>query len=400
MKCKKCGTHLKGGKLYCSNCGHVAQMVPDYSLLEEEMLQELLIDTDVGHIRKETITPDLVFTKTKHLTIKKKKKLLLIIGIILTFVVTSTSFILWLVHREHEHSYPYQYEKGLTFFKEKNYEKAITFFKKALKLDDSQISVRMKMADTYLAMKDNKRAATMLQEITGIDQTNQDAYKKLIKIYLDAADYPSLLSLKESVSEAKVLPLFQKFEAKKPQFSIIPGSYSNYIDIAVKGNRKDEIYYTIDGSSPKEKGQLYHQAIPLHQQSELLIRAIARSKYGFYSEELAGKYIVTLNKPTVPDVSPKSGTFKDRVSISIRVPEGCTVYYTWGNQEPTTQSTKYTEAITVPNSGENILSLFLVDSFGMHSDIIKYSYKYLPQPNVETPPPQDKIENLVIQEGA
>ena len=36
MKCAKCGAELKKGCLYCSVCGHEAQMVNEFSVIEEE----------------------------------------------------------------------------------------------------------------------------------------------------------------------------------------------------------------------------------------------------------------------------------------------------------------------------------------------------------------------------
>ena len=44
MKCAKCGAELKEGCLYCSVCGHEAQMVNEYSVLEEDYLKAILTD--------------------------------------------------------------------------------------------------------------------------------------------------------------------------------------------------------------------------------------------------------------------------------------------------------------------------------------------------------------------
>ena len=42
MKCVKCGAELKQGCLYCSVCGHESQILPDYSVLEDDYLRSLL----------------------------------------------------------------------------------------------------------------------------------------------------------------------------------------------------------------------------------------------------------------------------------------------------------------------------------------------------------------------
>ena len=42
MKCVKCGAEMKEGCIYCSVCGNEAQIVPDYSVLEDDYLRKLL----------------------------------------------------------------------------------------------------------------------------------------------------------------------------------------------------------------------------------------------------------------------------------------------------------------------------------------------------------------------
>ena len=48
MKCAKCGAELKVGCIYCSVCGQEAQIVPDYNLLEDDLLKELLNEEKIG----------------------------------------------------------------------------------------------------------------------------------------------------------------------------------------------------------------------------------------------------------------------------------------------------------------------------------------------------------------
>ena len=42
ITCANCGAKLRLGSVYCASCGHEAQIVSDSSLLEDELLQELL----------------------------------------------------------------------------------------------------------------------------------------------------------------------------------------------------------------------------------------------------------------------------------------------------------------------------------------------------------------------
>ena len=42
MKCANCGAELQVGSVYCSVCGEEAQIVSDYSILEDDLLREML----------------------------------------------------------------------------------------------------------------------------------------------------------------------------------------------------------------------------------------------------------------------------------------------------------------------------------------------------------------------
>ena len=70
MKCAKCGAELKEGCLYCSVCGHEAQMVNGYSVLEEDYLKALLTD----EASKDTSSEETENQKKKAEGHHKKKK--------------------------------------------------------------------------------------------------------------------------------------------------------------------------------------------------------------------------------------------------------------------------------------------------------------------------------------
>lgn len=72
MKCAKCGAELKEGCLYCSVCGHEAQMVNGYSVLEEDYLKALLTD----EASKDTSSEETENQNKKQRdTIKRKNRL-------------------------------------------------------------------------------------------------------------------------------------------------------------------------------------------------------------------------------------------------------------------------------------------------------------------------------------
>ena len=68
MKCVKCGAEMKEGCIYCSVCGNEAQIVPDYSVLEEDYLRYLLTEEE-RTAKKEQQTPE----QKKHSNSNGKK---------------------------------------------------------------------------------------------------------------------------------------------------------------------------------------------------------------------------------------------------------------------------------------------------------------------------------------
>ena len=44
MRCPKCETEIENGLIYCPNCGESIQLVPNYDILEEELLTSIVED--------------------------------------------------------------------------------------------------------------------------------------------------------------------------------------------------------------------------------------------------------------------------------------------------------------------------------------------------------------------
>ena len=76
-------------------------------------------------------------------------------------------------------------------------------------------------------------------------------------------------------------------------------------------------------------------------------------------------------------VSPDGGRFTEASSVTVTVPKGVTVYYTWNDTAPSKKSSKYTGPIEIPE-GNNIFSLIAVDENGLSSEVLKCNYIYYP----------------------
>ena len=116
----------------------------------------------------------------------------------------------------------------------------------------------------------------------------------------------------------------------------------------------------------------------ISEQGTIVLTAVCMDQNGEYSEPVSAEYKVKLNMPDMPTVSPDGGQFSMPATVTVNVPEGTTVYYTWDGSEPGEDSARYTGPIDIPE-GNNILSLVAIDKNGMKSKVLKCNYIYYPE---------------------
>ena len=152
MKCAKCGAELKEGCLYCSVCGHEAQMVNGYSVLEEDYLKALLTD----EASKDTSSEETENQNKKAEGHHKKKKQTpwIVLGCVAAVVVVIAIGAIAYVRYQNNNSYDYQIEMAEKELVDLNYEKALSYYKNALTLSPNDINARAAMAEIYLARKE------------------------------------------------------------------------------------------------------------------------------------------------------------------------------------------------------------------------------------------------------
>lgn len=376
MKCAKCGAELKKGCLYCSVCGHEAQIVSDYNVLEDDYLRSLLKDGE-GEKNPQEKEPEPKKTKKK-----KKSHLALIVCccLIITGAAVGIAVKLY-IDNKNANSYDYQIEMAEKELVDRNYENALRYYKTALALQPDDIKVREAMAEIYTSQKEYDSALVLYMEILQLDKTNKEAYQHLISIYDEMGDYDSILSLKEDVTDENILALFDDYEVGEPIISPLSGQYDDYITVVIYSIAGNDIYYTTDGTVPdKENGIPYPQGgIPLNHTGNFEINAVCYNEKGIYSDIVTEEYQIQFKKPDLPSVSPDGGVFSEETTVTITQQKDCTIYYTWDFTDPTTESAVYTEPIVVPE-GDYVLSVMAVNNkTGLVSDIYRVNLGYHPQ---------------------
>lgn len=369
MKCKKCGAEIPQGYVYCKICGTEVQLVPDYNLLDEDILSGLLQGKNLS--KKKTSGP------VKKKNIRSNLFIWGSICMILVIAVFTLVFVFQEIKIKQQNSFSYQYEKAEDYFFAGDLDNALLCYEKALSLKPGDRTTQEHLVEIYLAVKDEKAAASVLEHMVDRNRKDKKSIEKLIQIYDENEEYDKIISLCKKVEDSGLLELFTDYIVEQPKFSNISGTYEKPLDIRISSVRKYDIFYTTDGTDPKEHGSPYKESIPLKEEGTTVITAVARNEKGIYSEPVTADYTIRYEPPDMPSVMPAGGTYNEPQMITIQVPSDCTAYYTWDGSDPSKESFRYIEPIEMP-MGNQVLSVILINSFGLESRIYRVNYVYMP----------------------
>lgn len=361
MKCVNCGAELKEGNVFCNNCGKETQIVPDYNVFEDEYLKKLLEEQS----QKEDATENAVEEKKSEAPKTSKKAIIAVVISALVVLVVIVVALIVVNNTKNANSIVYQMEHAKEAYNNGNYEDAITFYENALKIDPDSSEAKLALAAIYLTQKDNESAYVLLAEVIKSDSSNKEAYKMMIDLLASQDKVDDIIKLSENVTDLKVLELFEDYLVVPPAFSSDAGTYEEYLEISLKSSSNYEIYYTVDGTDPIKKGVLYDEPISLEDlveddEDEFVIKAVCLNDNGVYSEVVEAKYVIDLQAPDMPEVTPDGGNVKADQKVTVTVPEDCVAFYTWDGTTPNVSSPKYTEPLEIPE-GDNVLSVVIMN---------------------------------------
>lgn len=378
MKCVKCGAEMKEGCVYCSVCGNEAQIVPDYSVLEDDYLRKLLREENLPEASRGA-------KKTEPKPPEKKKKSsklpIIIVCVLLAVLIIAGIAVKLTIDHNNANSYDYQVSKGQQEAIDKNYETALHYYETALSLKPADITVRLAMSDIYMDRKEYDKAMVLLMEIINLDAHNGQAYEKLIGIYEEKEDYDSIVALADGVNDADILELFDGYLVAEPVISPRAGEYDKYIEVTIFSLEDYDIYYTMDGSAPNAKDGIRYDeddGIPLEEAGEYEIRAVCVNEKGICSEVAEAVYEINVAPPKYATVTPDGGRIMEPTTVTITAETNCSIYYTWDGTDPTKLSDKYEVPLELPY-GNNVLSVLVVDNeTGLDSGVYRTNFIYYP----------------------
>lgn len=388
MKCINCGKEIRLEYKICPYCGKTSQIVPDYSVYDEDDINIILESTKDVNKKSEISKEELAARakakqKAEEAAKKRKTQLTITVVAIACVLLVVFGFIAKIfIDKNKSNSYEHQMKQGDSAMFSGNIEEAEKYYLKALELKSDDINVRLELADLYLEKEDTTKAEKLLKEVIEKDAVNYDAYRMLYDIYTEAGDTEAVLKLREGVTNNKILSIFSDYSVDTPSISLEGGTYKEDIKLTISAKKNVEIYYNIEGLDPRTEGTKYKGAFEIKGEGMHTVKAVTKNELGVYSDIVTETYIIKYEVPADPVVNPSGGTFDKETYIYLTVPSGCTAYYTWDRTDPTEESTKYVSPILIPE-GENVFSVIIInDETGLTSGIYRGKYKYTPAETV------------------
>ena len=430
MKCRYCGHDIPDGILYCEQCGREVQIVPDYNPLDDVLAAQIRGSIDgtdsplddyeyqtaamnrqrdtqgrkntgsgrntapvrntgsgrntgarrntnagrrTGTGRTGRVTGDMTdrdqrrrqAERRKALKRKKRKRVLIMLGAAVVLIGV-LSFLLY------QNSYAGQINKGNKAAQESDYNLAESYYKKAIKKKPKRADAYSALAKVYITRDEQDEAEELFLAAADKYPDNVDIHRACIQFYLDTKQETEVSVLMDEASDT-IREQLKEYVSKVPEFSLEAEETFDDVQQLTLTSKGEAIYYTIDGSEPTTGSTKYTEPIQIGE-GETKVSAISVNKKGIPSLVKSITYVVELPIEDAPAVTPSTGQYDTPTQITIDVPEGYEAYYTTDKSDPTTESTKYTGPIDMPE-GSTILKAVLVNGKGRMSGVTTRNYE-------------------------
>lgn len=352
MICPNCGKEIEEGSLFCSYCFADIKIVPTYDSKIEQAVSEVM--EDVGkRVERETNRQRSRSERDQQVARTRRRLGLVMIGVLAGAMVMAAVFLLLIVRSRSSESYyvARAYEKAGSG----DYDGAIAEIDAALELKHSSSgSTQLLLTRSEYEARAGKDddAIDTLHEIIGAAMDSSEllsAYSRIIEIYSARGEYATIARILRKCGDAEVQGSFRQYMVTAPQFTPPSGSYEGDLAVTLSADGDGSIFYTLDGTRPSTASSLYSGPIALTP-GITRVTAIYINRYGVSSRSVSRIYDVIGDAvlSAAPVVTPEGGTYSEEILASVDVPEHLTCYYTTNGEDPTEDSARYVEPITVP----------------------------------------------------
>lgn len=381
MKCPNCGYEIPDGQLYCENCGNEIRIVPDFDPEIENSISEAMttLAEELAHPEGVNVfKPDIEEQQEKKPVHKQAKKvssrfIFVITSILFALLIAIVCGILFYQHNSKD----YQISKAMLYGENQEYDRALECLSAAAEIDGTDPKIYFLMADYYYASGREEEALAVLREIafseTYEDEIIEKAYTRIITLYKGNENYQAINDLLLACENNNIIYQYQNYMAYPPEFSYIEGTYDEVVPLKLSANTTGAIYYTLDGTEPDLKSEIYKTPIFL-ETGTYTVTAFFVNDYGISSDIVSNSYTINLAAPVAPEVGVYSGEYNTPTKIEVSVPAKCKVYYTTDNSEPTDDSQLYTEPLSMP-LGKSVFKFIAYSKEGVPGEVTVRNYQ-------------------------
>lgn len=378
MKCPKCGNEIPEGQLYCEKCGAEIRIVSEYDAGLEQQISENM-DSIREEVRRQIKEEELQKRAEQEQKQKNKlKKIRILAAAALVVAVTVVIFACRPTQAQYVGRAYTAAEKG-------NYRRAAELIDKAIALEGTGDTLELVMTKTrYLESAGDLEAAektirTVTDDTDASDDDRIRAYQLLIDIYASQDRYEDIAAMIADSPEA-VREAYHAYLSSCPVFSENSGTYEGSLTLTLSDDNGGSIFYTLDGSRPDLKSNLYREPIELTHGS-YTVTAITVNKYGVVSAPVSQHYQISGETPDEPEISPASGTYTGSMLIKASASGSGKIYYTTDGSDPNENSRVYSSPIEMP-VGTTTYRFITIDENGNASSIVERTYTLSPSAEI------------------
>lgn len=350
MKCPKCHKEVEKGSLYCPHCLEEIPWVREFDSVETQM-------------KKQQQRKPVKEKKKTGFRLRKPGKKQIILLLIAAAVILGA----FCYRQLHTFSALYSYAQRQ--FEQENYASAIEAVNDALEQKPDNEAANILLSQIMEKQEDLESAILILKPLLGNEETGPDVYRALVRMMIENGQIREAEDLLKDCSR-EIRRACGEYICEPPTVKLSPGTYTSVQSLEMESD-DGEIYYTMDGTIPTEKSQKYTEPITL-QEGTVEVKAVCINEYGVMSKVAGGTYVINLQIPKAPKVSPKSGDYEKKTKIKVTVPDGCTAYYAFDSM-PDVNSTVYERPISMPE-GYHVLNVILVTDSGKVSKATTREY--------------------------
>ena len=374
MKCPKCNREVPEGNLFCPHCLEEIPWVKEFDTVETRLEKKRLETDEKPKEPEDPEDPEDPF-HSDELDLPALLHRHPVLGAFSGLILAGMAIGLVFFYRnlqEPVRTFEDYYSSAVSLLEKQDYEKAMQEVQAAINLRPNDLSANMLLAEILDDQGDDSSAFLVLKPMLTTYPENPELYRTAADVLFRTGNLKELESLLQEIRNPDILAACRAYICDPPKSSVASGTYTTRLSIELTADT-GSIYYTMDGSAPSRKnGYLYQKPLLLSREGTTVLNAVTVNENGIVSAVSSWKYVLVLDSPSAPVVTPEGGEYYTDTKIEIQVPEGCTAYYAF-DEVPDETSTKYVQPISMPLDYHTFYAI-LVAANGKVSEVTKVNY--------------------------